>query len=232
MRFLDRIIDYLLDIALFFLELAWEVRDWGDWARWAYNFLVDIADAFARMATRFGDFNEWVEDTVDRLRDILDLGDIWSYFRSWFEWAEDAWYWVRFAWENVFDIVTDWWSTILPYVLAYVDEAVEGLSDLRAAWNEFWTVTWPEFVNRLQELQESWDLFVTTVLNTLVSFSWLTTWWNDRLADIQALINTAIQELAPFWEGWQEIRDTVLEFFADPWAWLYDRFDDFIERFW
>ncbi|GAI32766.1 unnamed protein product, partial [marine sediment metagenome] len=133
-----------------------------------------------------------------------------SYFRDWFEFAEDAWNWVRHAWDRVTNIVDDWWLATSSTVGSWIAAATEGFDDLVEAWDTFWRITFP----------------------TLVSFDWLDIWWDDRLTDLQALINTAIQELAPFWEGWQEIRESVLEFFSDPYQWIYDRLDEWVERFW
>lgn len=232
MRFLDWIIEELEDIADFFYDLYRETRDWPDWAGFVSDFFYGIYGRFKWLTRWFGDFNEWVEDTVDRLRDILDFGDIWSLFRTWFEWAEDAWYWVRYAFENVLDVITEWWPSILNIIKDYIAIAVEGLTDLLATWDEFWTVTFPSWTSKLDDLKATWDNFWVTIFPDLVSFTWLETWWNSRLLDIQSLIESWTLTLAPFWEGWQEIRDTVLEFFADPLKWLYDRLEDFMDRYW
>lgn len=48
----------------------------------------------------------------------------------------------------------------------------------------------------------------------------LTSWWNGRLLDIQSLIDTAFLDYTPFWEGWQDIRNEVLEFLSDPLDWI------------
>jgi len=119
-----------------------------------------------------------------------------AWFRSWTTW--------------VGQYIAEWWPTILPHILGYVDKAVEGLADVAATWDNFWTNIFP----------------------TLVSFDRLTTWWNSRLLDIDALIDTWSKDLAPFWEGWQEIREEVTNFFADPLQWAYDKLDEFFERFW
>lgn len=232
MRFLDWIIEELEGIADWFHEAYYIVRDWV----WPFYLLEDplyaIYGRFRWLAEWFGDFKEWVEDTADRLLDILSKWDIWDFFEWWFDAAEKAWNWVRNAFNNVLDIIADWWSTILPYIISYIDIVGDALYDLEATWDTFWTVTWPEWVGNLQELRSLWDTFWTETFPTLVSFSWLATWWNDRLLDINSLLESQVLTLAPFWAGWQEVRDSVVEFFADPLQWAYDKLDEFFERFW
>lgn len=232
MRFLDRIIEEIEDVSDFFYDAYREVKDWI----WPFYLLkypfYGIYGRFHWLADWFGDFNEWVDDTVDRLRDIIDEWDVWDFFRWWFDAAEDAWNWVRYAWDNVIDIVGDWWASILPIVKGYIDTAVEGLNDLIEAWDTFWTITFPEWTGKLDNLKGEWDNFWIVTFPYLVSFDWLGIWWDARLLDINSLIENWTLTLAPFWEGWQEWRDQVIEFFSDPYQWIYDRLDEFFERFW
>jgi len=226
MTFLNRIISWIFDIALFFLDLSHEVRDWGSWAYWAADFLVDIADAFAHLGVYFGDFNDWVEYAADVIGDILSWSSIRSLIRSWLYGIESALDWFQ-SWTTwVGQYITDWWAGILPYVLSYVDDAVEGLDSLIAAWGNFWTVTFPQWTSKLDNLIADWDNFWTMTFPTLVSFTWLTTWWTSTIGEVQGLIDSAFTLRDSLWAGWQEMRDQVIEFFADPLEWLWERFTD------
>jgi len=226
MSFLDRIVDWLLDIALFFLDLSHEVRDWGSWANWAADFLVGIADAFAHLAVQFERFNDWVEYASDMVEDILNLSQIKQALKTWLDYATWAWNWISDAWANVRTIIDDWWGTVTPTILGWIDIATEGLDDLKVAWDNFWTITFPEWTNKLDSLVVAWDNFWTVTFPTMVSFTWLTTWWNEKLLDINSLLRSWTLELEPFWAGWQDIRDKVFEFFTDPVEFLWARFTD------
>jgi len=214
----------------------WLFQIFLDAALWCYesplnlDWLGDIfADAYFAFSDIWYELRElalWFESLEERLTDVITESRIFQLLQKWLNYAEDAWSWVLNSVQYVGSIIDDWWSPIWSDVKGYIAIAVEGLAELRTAWDTFWHVTWPELVNRLENLYGSWDLFVTTVLNTLVSFTWLTTWWQSRLTDIDALINSWFIAFTPFWEGWQEIRDQVLEFFADPLTWLEQRFTD------
>ncbi len=226
MRFMDWIIDLLYDTCLFFYDARQEVEDWV----WPFYLLAlpfdGLYDAFYYLAKAFEDFDEWVDDIADRIRDLLDFGDIWSYFRDWFTWAEDAWNWVRNAWDRVTNIVDDWWLVTSSTVGGWIAAATEGFDDLVEAWDTFWHITWPELLGNVHTLSETWDNFWTVIFPDLVSFTWLGIWWDARLLDMQSLIESWAVTLSPFWEGWQDVRDNVLEFFNDPLEWLWVRFTD------
>ncbi|MBA7574255.1 hypothetical protein ES708_16057 [subsurface metagenome] len=226
MRFIDWIIEELEDISDFFYDAYQEVKDWV-WPFYLLKYpLYGIYGRFHWLAEWFEDFNEWVDDTAYEISHMLTSWDIFTLLETWLDWAADAWYWVRSAPSNVISIVTDWWTGILPYILSYVDSAVEGLADLAAIWDNFWTVSWPGILDDLDLLRANWSQFWSITFPTLVSFAWLTTWWDSRLLDISSLLESWTLTLAPFWAGWQEIRDQVFEFFADPLEWLWGRFTD------
>lgn len=210
MRFMDWIVELLYDVCLFFYDIYQEVKDWPDWASFISEFFYSLYDAFYDLAKAFEDFDEWVDDVADRVRDILDFENIWDYFEDWFTWAEDAWNWVEDAWDRVTNIVDEWWLVTSSTVAGWIAAATEGFDELKEAWDDFWTNTLP----------------------TLISFDWLSTWWEDRLLDIQDLIDAPVKTIMDILESWQEVRDSVLEFFSDPFQWIYDRLDEFFERFW
>jgi len=210
MSFMNWIIEELENIALFFYDAYQEVKDWYSPFDLLKYPLYGIYGGFHWLAEFFTDFRDWLDWAADQIDNMLTSSYIFTLLKTWLDWAEDAWYWVRYAINNVTDIIANWWSGILPYILTRIDNAVEGLASLIEAWDTFWTITWPD----------------------LVSFDWLGIWWNSRLLDIDALIDTWSKDLAPFWEGWQDVREEVINFFADPLQWAYDKLDEFFERFW
>jgi len=232
MRFMEYIIGWLDEIADFFYDLYLECWDIPILESTIAPLFYYICEAFTYLSYWFEEFNEWLEDIDDRIKDILDKWDVFDLLEDWLEWAEDAWDWVRHAWSNVIDIIEDWWAVIRSHVEAWITIATEGLDELKVAWSNFWSDILPGIFNLLDTLQSKWAQFWAVTFPTLVSFQWLDEWWQGKLLDIELLFEGWTLTLAPFWEGWAEMRDQVVEFFADPWEWLYNRFDDFVERFW
>jgi len=204
------IIEELIAVEEWFYEAYQEVRDW------VYPFyllkypLYGLYGAFLWLVEGFYDFYQWLEWAADRIDEILNWTNIRNLIRSWLYGIEDiltwflSWtYWVR-------QEIADWWEGILPYILSYVDNAVEGFTDFIAIF----------------------DNFLTVILPNLLTFDWLTTWWDSRLLEIDALISSWLTSFSPFWEGWQEIRTSLADFFADPLQWIYSKLDEFFERFW
>jgi len=188
-RFLDRIIDYLLDIALFFLDFSHEVRDWGNWARWAADFILDVADAFARMAYQFDQFNDWVAYIGDRIDYMLDLDTVLSIFSNWIDYATWAWNWVRNAWYNVRVILDAWWGTVIPTIYALI-------ADIES-WTESQLNSFRDEILAIVADVESWT--ITQLNNLLATFNLLITdveaWTTTQLNNLSSTFNTLISDV-------------------------------------
>jgi len=208
--FMVWIIEELERAEEFFYDAYQEVKSW------IYPFyllkypLYGLYGVFKWLVEGFYDFYQWLDWAADQIDEILSWSNIRSLIRSWLYKIEDALDWFLNWTYWIGQYINDWWSGILPYILSYIDDAVEGLEDFATTWNNFWTNIFPN----------------------LVSFAWLDTWWQSRLLDIDALIEGWLTSFQPFWEGWQEVRDEVTSFFADPLQWVYDKLDEFFERFW
>ncbi|GAI90757.1 unnamed protein product, partial [marine sediment metagenome] len=94
------------------------------------------------------------------------------------------------------------WETELQELKDILDSTISYLTD-------WWNTEFQE----LRDIAEAVTYFFTVTLPTLAS-----------KLDVRDLIDSAIEELRPFIEGWQEIKDSVLEFFVDPLEWLWTRF--------
>lgn len=232
MNFMGRIIDALNFISQYFYELYLDCHYAGFpldiiayWFYWLSTFFSDLAWAFY-------DFSGWVNDVATKIVEILSWSTIWSYILTYVPNLEAIRDWFYYWWDYVWGVIADWWSTTYLTVQGWIDIATEGLDALKIDWSNFWNITFPEWTGKLDNLKASWDFFWTETLPTLVSFSWLITWWDERLLDVQNLINSAFVIRDDFWRGWQDLRDDVTEFFTDPEDWLYKAFDRIIERFW
>jgi len=194
----------------FFYDAYQEVKDWV----YPFNLLryplYGLYGVFLWLMDGFYDFYQWLEWAADQIDEILSWTNIRSLITSWLYRIEEALAWFL-SWTTwVGQYIADWWPPILDIVLTYVDNAVEGLADFAATWNNFWNNIFP----------------------TLVTFSWLDIWWQSRLLEIDALIRSWFAPFTPFLESWQEVQHEVMDFFADPLQWIYAKLDEFFERFW
>ena len=232
MYFMSSIISACNSASSFFYSIYLEVYSWvyPFWLAAAY--FSSLSSLFSNLAWYFYDFNTWVDNTANKLLEILNWNTIQSYIRSWFYSLSDLSTIFYFFWTNVTNVISNWWSTAQATVKSW-DDAVKSF--LQAQLN---TVN-----SLLTSLQASWDGFKGKIPSIDAIISWFTNWWGNVLAQviawgaltalqIQSLVDSAFTLRNGFWEGWQDIRAQVLEFFADPLQWLYDRMDEWFERFW
>ncbi len=232
MSFMTWIVNWLDYIGDFFYELYLDCYYAGFPLDILDTWFYAISGYFYNLAQNFYYFNEWVDDTAAKVVNILSYDNIYSHFKGFFDAAINAWDWVVDSFWNVWDIADDWWSSKRSTVQGWIAIAVEGLDNLKVAWSNFWNITLPELLSNLNSLRAEWDNFWTQTFPTLINISWLTTWWDSKLADIQSLMDSAFLLRSSFWEGWQDWRDKVTEFITDPEQWFYDRLEEIFERFW
>ena len=226
MWFIDRIFSLVWDISDFFYDAWLEVKGW----MWPLNQLAPrllaIGDAFWDLLTPIAQVSDWAYDVQQKVADILSFDNIWSYFHDWFVAAANAWDWVLDAWWIVTNWIDDWWSGASLTVQGWIAIATQGFNDMVVAWGNFWNVTWPQWTGKLDILRGEWDNFWTVTYPNLVSFEWLTTWWNERLPEVNTLINSAILIWFPFYDSLAELWGSVAEFITNPFDWLENRLAD------
>lgn len=232
MFFIDWIVDGLDAISEFFFSIG----RWCDDQGWPFTYVADffwsLGTTFFYLKWDFVDFGDWVDDVAAKILKFISWIDLDRWFREWSEKILEAYYWVRSAWSNVTDIVEEWWQAISITVQGWIDAAVQGLDDLIVAWNNFWSYTWPEWTARLTDLRSLWDDFWNNTFPTLVSFTWLETWWNTKLIFIDELIESILKEWFPFYNELRDLWDNIKEFITDPLQWFYDRLEELFDRFW
>jgi len=232
MWFLNAIVEKLNDAAGFFYLVYLEVLGWVYPLWQAASFFYEISLAFSNLAWYFSYLYDWLDDLAGRVADILTFDSIYSYFSSYFDAAMSAWGWIVNALDNVWSILTGWWSATSSTVMGWIDAArdfalslhyslLSNFDSLRAEWDSF-QASLPSVESVLLWFADWWGNILTN----------LDYWWSDKLLEIQDLISSRFAEFTPFLEGWQELRSAVTEFFTDPLQWIYDKLDEWFERFW
>lgn len=118
-----------------------------------------------------------------------------------------------------FNIVRDWILVLISDVESWTVTQINGVKSAILAIIgdlELWTRAEIDTIMALLSALIDWDAL----------YAWITTWWDDRIADVQGLIDTALSNWTPLLESWQDWKDSVAEFFADPLEWLWARFTD------
>jgi len=226
MWFLDQIVSTLGTASGWFYSLYRDFSDVPLIGRVLAAPFYWLYGAFYYLAIYFSSFNAWVEDATSKLGRILSLADITGYLRAWLDYAANAWAWVSTAVNNVLHIVDAWWQSVKPVVLAWIQEVKYWVSvQLRElnAWLDNLQMAVDAFLDKLPALSEIIAWFGNWWGNIL---SLLGAWWAERLGDIRDLFMSWAKDMAPFWAGWQDIRDQVFGFFNDPIEYLWSRFTD------
>lgn len=223
---IGNIFSFVWDISDWFLSAYQEVSGWI----WPFYYLqyplYGIYRVLKSMLTPITHFWEWAEDIATKVSQVFDLDQITAYFRTWIDYASDAWTWVYNATWNVWNIVDNWWSSTRLVVLAWIDErvsVVRALIDQANVW--------------LAELQSYWDYIVGKIPTWDEVATWwsnwagnvlavITGWWTGALIEVQSLIDTAFVERESWWAGWSDFRHQVAEFFTDPLEFLWTLFAD------
>uniref|UniRef100_A0A6M3LXB9 Uncharacterized protein n=1 Tax=viral metagenome TaxID=1070528 RepID=A0A6M3LXB9_9ZZZZ len=232
MYFLTWITNRLSDIAGYFYDVYLETLGWVYPFWLVANFFYQLHVLFTNLAWDFYNFNTWATDVASKVASILNFNQITAYFSTWINYATTAWNWVINSWSNVSNIIGNWWSSVQYTVQVWIETAKQFV---QTQIDNISTI-----LNNLKASVESLLAQIPSINELLYWFTdwWgkvlvnLTTWWNEKLLDVRDLINTAFKNYEPFWEGWQDCKNAVVEFFTDPWQWLYDRLEDFFERFW
>lgn len=199
---------------------------------WVYPFnlistpLNHLYMAFKMLTSFFGDFNTWLVYVAGKVTEILNIGTIVSYFQTWIDAANSAWAWIGSAVSNITNIINTWWSSTQSIVKVWIEQSKQWMlaqiNNLAYALTEVQT-WWNSFKSSIPSLNEILLWFTNWWTNVL---SHLQTWWVERLSDIQSLLISLALDLAPFWAGWQEIREIVFDFFDNPLEWLWSKFTD------
>lgn len=230
--FMSQIVELLNGIGGWFYELYLDtyayITPFNVIGSWFYQ----LSATFYSLAWSFSDFASWANEVATQLSGVLSWGTIWGWLLAYVPNLEDIRDWFYNWYTNVAGVVGGWWSSAQFTVLAWVQDArsyaltltqalSQALTTLRLEWDNFRTR-----VPTIEGVLSWWGNWAGHVLTTVNS------WWSGRLTEVQQLLDSAFLARDSLWAGWQDLRDQVAEFFADPEQWVYNRLDTFFERFW
>jgi len=226
MWFIDSIFSLVWDITDWFWDAQEIVYDWVPPFGALAKPLMFIASLFGELLTPIANLSDWAYNVQQSIGNILSPSAILILLQYWLDRAEWAWGWVEYAGTHVTNIVDSWWSstsqtvqvwvdTAKDYAAALVDNLTVTVNNLLAAWNNFWAITWPEWMSKFDALDAAWDNFWVETFPTLAT-----------TLNVLNLISAAFTLRESLWAGWQEMRDQVIEFFTDPLEVLWSKFAD------
>lgn len=231
MNFFDYIREWFINATQFFINLALE--SYYSW--YIPDFMGDMFNALSTFTSRVAgylwDASNWYDWLAYKITTFLSGLDLELWFSEWKQKILDVWYWFNGRWKWFIQEVGIWWSSVTSEVQGWIDVAKQGLETLIAQANTL-----------IGNLQESWGNFkgkIPTIDQVIYWWSnWtgnvtavISAWWTGALLQVQGLINSAFIEREPFWAGWQDWRDKVIELFSDPEKWLLDRIESMLVRF-
>lgn len=226
MGFMASIINALNSVSDWFYSIYLEINGWVYPFWQAADFFYQLCLLFNTLAWKFYDFSNWVSDIAGKVVNILNWDTIWSYILSYVPNLVAIRDWFYSWWSNVTSVITGWWSATMVEVLGWIAIAVQPFNSLLAAWANFWNSLWPQLTASFNSLKSAWDNFWLVTLPSLVSFSWLTTWWESKLLDVQGLINSTLKTYFPFYDDLVRLWSDIAEFFTNPVGYIWKRFTD------
>ena len=207
------------DISDWFLSAFQEVSDWI----WPFYFLqypfYGLYRIFQDLLTPIATFWLWAEDIATKIVTVFTSDGILGLINWWFPDLGNVIEWFIGRWNWFISAVGDWWADTKTEVLGWIDMATEGFNALIAAWDEFWRITWPEWMATLEVLRGEVSDFFTKTLPNLLNYLKLENWWNGKLFAVDGLIGSKLAEWFPFY-------DDLAEFFSDPMEFLLAKLAD------
>lgn len=196
--------------------------------------------AFKKPSSLVSFLNRWNFDVFTwkvYIGDVVENAVDWalSWINTTYNWATSAYNWARDAWDRA----GRFWNDLTTWVN---QELAPIWNRLQTWWSDLYE-WWSGWLSYIKDLINHAREYALDRIKDLLSYvnKWVTAWDAFRIGvlpglartiDIRDAINSfqnSWRDLFTFWANW---RDQVINFFQDPLQWLYDRLEDFFERFW
>lgn len=223
---LSAIVEVLNGISEFFYNIYAEIFTWS----FPFNLIAEpfysISNLFGNIAWQFYYFSGWLYTIYNKITSFLSWDTIWSAIIERVPNLEEIRDWFTGWGGQVYGVVLSWWESTSSTVGAWIGAAVQvvqdGLDNLSGLVGQLQEDV-EELVGNIPDVSEILTWFTSWIDNVV---GVVNDWWDSRVQDVQDLIDSAIQNIAPMIEGWQEVRDQVVEFFTDPVEYIWSRFTD------
>jgi hypothetical protein len=225
-NFFDYIRDWFLWATQALIIAALEAYSWPLVGNWLGDTFNNLSTFTSHVAGELWDASNWYEEISGKVSDYLSWDTIWSYILSYVPNLTQLRDWFYSWWSNVSSVIASWWTATMVEVRGWIAIAVQPFNSMLAAWANFWNSLWPQLVGGFNSLKSAWDNFWLVTFPNLVNFTWLTTWWNSKLLDVQALIDSTIKAWFPFYDDLVRLWNDIAEFFTNPLGYLWERFTD------
>lgn len=197
----------------------------GDW-------FWDAADWFQNIQEFFIDTGWWYEEVIDSFQEFVTFDWLDYIIDDIQEKLEEVWEWFSGWWDEVTDVVDEWWRDTRQDVIDWISQASD--------WLEEQIDDLGHIVNNI----DAWiDNFIQDTLPDLLSFDWFSSWWgnvnvsfddwwrsawSDILENIDVALDPVQERIAQF-DQWF---DLLKDFIDDPEKWLLDKLESMLARFW
>jgi len=254
MWFTDPIFSLVYDIADFFWYLYYESRDIPLVGSVISGIFLDIYFAIQNLLTPIANLGEWLDSLWLAIQTKVDETTFNSFVMNV---AIDR-FLIQYFWGNrvaiFLEIIGDWWDSIditIPDIWADITAwTTTQLNNLSNTFNTLiidvksWTTSQVnsarDFLITLLGNLEHWTRTqvntLQATLTTLIDWTnltvWIANWWDDKLLDIEAMLNTRLLLWFPFYDELASLWSSIREFFVDPEQYVYDKLDNWFERFW
>ncbi len=142
------------------------------------------------------------------------------------------------AWDTAWDALTKATSALFKIEI-WAQEAVSRFLDLASDW---WDAIWGPWLTYLENLISEARGVAYNAWNWVSNVN---TWIIDKLNPIYTWIGSILQNyvtkvsladlfkpVQEFMDFWLMVKDEMVAFFTDPLQWVYDKMDEFFERYW
>ena len=205
---LDDVIDWWYD-RWYWVEDA--IDDWWEYAKETVTQVVTNIYDYSR--TTINNITEYVTNTITNVYDYsrTTINNITEYVTNV---ITNVYNYTTTIINNVTEVVTQLIANLESWTTTQINNARSAILGIIGDL-ETWTIT------ELNNIKDT----LTSVFDWDALWAWITTWWNDRLLDVQGLIDTELKTWFPFYDDLAELWNGIAEFFVNPLDWLKDRIE-------
>ncbi|MBA7573150.1 hypothetical protein ES708_14945 [subsurface metagenome] len=231
----------LYSLYVSFYYLTYYFGYFNDWLVWADDRLDDIFS--------WSTIRSYIRDWLPDLEDAIDWWDRWwvkvgNEIDDWwrfkrddvFSWINDVKSWtttqINNAVENITQVVTniyDYSQTTINNITEYVTEVWNNFYDYSQTTINNLTENISQFITNINDYTQTTINNITETITEVLDWDRVTTflndWYDDRLLDLQGLVDSNLKTWFPFYDDLVSLWNDIVDFITDPLGWLKDRIE-------